>query len=615
MTIEYGVTDEGFVRKSLTEIRQEIESSLKIKFGDQINTSSESIFGQLRDIFADRENYLWELFEQVYNSGYPNTASGTSLENIGDINNLEYIEASASKILNQRFLGTPSTVISAGTQISVNGDTSTIFETDEDLTLGAGTDEVQTILFSDVPDEGYFSVSYEGYETVSINYDDTAADFQTALRALDYLTDVTVSGDFSAGFTITFTGIDGDQEQPLLVEEENTLKKSAVALTITISKTIPGVNQGVVDMTCTETGPISANTRTVTNILSPIVGVDSTINVTDAVLGRDRETDAEFRIRRRTRLTTSEAGTLEAIMNKIWTLNDDQYSELAQLQNVNAYENSGDSIDSRNLPAHSFMVVVRQVGDVDDRDDEIAQMIFDSKPAGIQSSFGNDVHDISFTGTPSSGTWTLTYVGQTTSNLAYNASNTDVQNALNALSNLSGTVVTGTMAEGFSVEYDGDNSSIIMEVLTGDISSLVGVTAIIIDRDYNKVTKEIEDSVGVSHTINFARPIEVPIYLGLYNFTTNSQYPTDGDTQLKTALAEWGNDLGVGEDIIVYPQLIAQIAQIPGIIDFVIRIDTDVIDGSSTDNNIDISDGTSTNPEFSSWSTTNIVISSGNPPT
>jgi len=606
MTIEYGVTSTGFSRKTLTEIRQDIESSLKTKFGDQINTSSESILGQLRDLRADRENYLWELFEQIYNAGYPNTASGVSLENIGDINNLEYIEASASKILNQRFLGTPTTVISAGTQISVDGDTSTVFETDEDLTLGTGTDEVQTITFDTVPDEGYFSVSYEGDETVSINYDDTAADFQTALRALTYLTDVTVSGNFTVGFTITFTGIDGDQEQPLLVEEDNTLKTSSVAVTITISETIPGVNQGVVDMTCTETGPTSANARTVTNILSPIVGVDSTINVTDAVLGRDRETDAEFRIRRRTRFTTSMAGTLEAIMNKVWTLNDDQYSELAQLQNINAYENSGDSIDSRNLPAHSFMVVVRQVGDVDDRDDEIAQMIFDSKPAGIQSSFGNDVHDISFLGTPSSGTWTLTYVGQTTSGLAYNASNTDVQNALNALSNLSGTVVTGNMTDGFSVEYDGDYSSIIMEVLTGDISSLVGATAIVIDRNYNKVTKEIEDSVGVLHTINFARPIEIPIYLILEDFTTNSQYPTDGDAQLKEALAEWGNDLGVGEDVIVYPQLIAQIAQIPGITDFTIKIGTSP--APTLDDNIDISDGTSTNPEFSSWSTTNITI-------
>lgn len=609
MTIEWGVTNAGFSRKTFTEIRQDIESSLKTKFGDQINTSSESIFGQLRDIRADRENYLWEVFEQIYNAGYPNTASGVSLENIGDINNLEYIEASASKILNQRFLGTPTTVIPAGTQVSVNGDTSTVFETDEDLTLVTGTDEVQTIIFSDVPDEGYFSVSYEGDETVSINYDDTAADFQTALRGLTYLTDVTVSGDFSAGFTITFTGIDGDQEQPLLVEEDNTLKKSAAALTITISETIPGVNQGVVDMTCTETGPVSANARTVTNILSPIVGVDSTINVTDAVLGRDRETDAEFRIRRRTRFTTSEAGTLEAIMNKVWTLNDDQYSELAQLQNVNAYENSKDSIDSRNLPAHSFMVVVRQVGDVNDRDDEIAQMILNSKPPGIQTSFGNDVHTIAFTGTPDGNLgdhWALTYGGQTTSDIAYNASNTDVQNAINALSNMSGTVVTGDMTNGFSVEYDGDYSSIIVNLPTGDISGLPGVTAIVINRDYNKVTKEIEDSVGVPHIINFARPVEVPIYLILEDFATNSQYPTDGDTQLKAAIVEWGNELGVGEDVIVYPQLIAQIAQIPGITDFTVKIGTSP--GPSGDDYIDISDGTSTNPEFSSWSTTNITI-------
>jgi len=606
MAIEYGITDEGFVRKSLTIIRQEIESDLKSTFGEQINTSSESILGQLRDIFADRLNYMWELFELTYNSQYPNTAEGVSLENIGDINALEYIEAAASVIQNQRFLGTATTVIPAGTQVSVDGDTSTIFETDEALTLVAGTDGIQTITFSAVPDEGGFTVSYENDETASIAYDDTAADVQAALRALTNLTEVTVSGDFSTGFTITFAGIDGKQEQPILAEETNTLKESSVAVAITITETVSGVNQGVVDMTCTETGPTSANARTVTNIMNPISGVSSTINVTDAILGRERETDAEFRIRRRIRLTTSEAGTLEAIMNKIWSLNDDQYSELVQLQNVNAYENSGDSIDSRNLPPHSVMAVIRQTGDAMTRDQEIAQMIFNSKPAGIQTSFGNDVHAIEFVGTPSGGTWTLTYSGQTTSALAHTASNTDVQNALNALSNLSGTVVTGSMSEGFEVEYDGDNSTVIMELLTGDISSLTGVTDILIDRDFNKVTKTVNDSTSVPHTINFARPVEVPIYLILDDFTTNDEYPSDGDTQLKAVLVEWGNDLGTGVDVIVYPQLIAQIATIPGITDFDVKIGT--APGPTLDDNVTISDGTSTNPEFSSWDTTNITI-------
>lgn len=515
MAIEYGVTVAGFVIKTLSVIKDEIETDLKSYFGNQINLTPESVFGQLRDIYAEREHELWELAQIIYNSQYPQTASDVSLENVLDFAGLEKLEARESTIETQVLFGTISTVISAGTQIAVENDPTTIFETVDEVTLVAGVDEVQTITFDTVPDEGSFTVSFNNDETVAINYNDLAADVQIALRDLDELSEVTVSGDFTSGFVITFTGADGVQEQPLLVEEINTLKTSSVAVTITITETTPGEYQGTTEMICTITGPENASRKSLTVINTPLAGFTSTFNANDAVLGRDKETDAEARIRRNESVATSRTGTVEAIRNTILDLNDDEYSDLPELTDVIVYENNTDIINVKNMNPHSIMAVVRQIGDVDTRDTEIAQAIFDSKSAGIESVHGN---------------------------------------------------------------------------ATGG----------------NAVTEIITDSTGIDHTIKFIRPNSVTIYLILDNFETNSEYPIDGDDQLKALLVIYGNNLGVGTDIIVYPKLVAQIDNVPGILDFDLKIGT--APAPTLDDNIDIDDGTVDIPEYSTWNTANIAI-------
>lgn len=78
------------------------------------------------------------------------------------------------------------------------------------------------------------------------------------------------------------------------------------------------------------------------------------------------------------------------------------------------------------------------------------------------------------------GTFTLTYNGQTTSALAYNATNVDIYNALVALSNIAAAdlqSVSGTLTEGITVIFDellGNVNSLIMDAddLTTDSSVL-----------------------------------------------------------------------------------------------------------------------------------------------
>ena len=74
------------------------------------------------------------------------------------------------------------------------------------------------------------------------------------------------------------------------------------------------------------------------------------------------------------------------------------------------------------------------------------------------------------------------------------------------------------------------------------------------------------DSEGVSHTILFSRPTEVPIYVGVTLVKDPSTYPADGDDQVKAAIADYGNSLAVGRDA-VSSSLAARVFGVAGVLD------------------------------------------------
>lgn len=90
-----------------------------------------------------------------------------------------------------------------------------------DNTLSLFTEEVQTLTFDVVPTAGAYKLSYGSETTGSLAYDADAAAIQVALRLLTGLSAVTVTGDYSAGFVITFVGVPLDVE--LLAVVDNTL--------------------------------------------------------------------------------------------------------------------------------------------------------------------------------------------------------------------------------------------------------------------------------------------------------------------------------------------------------------------------------------------------------
>lgn len=525
--MSYGMTDEGYVVKPQATIEEEVEQALRDGFGNFINTVPQSVFGNLKSIFSEREALVWEGQEQIYYSQYPDTAEGRSLDDCLAINGLERLEELESTVVGQALFGTASTVIPAGTQISKSGDPNVVFSTDEEVTLGAGVDEVQTVAFAGTPASGTFKLQYTDYlgdstKTATLNWNDSAATIQAALRAISGCEGVVVTGSIAAGLTITFSGVSGKRPQVELTApaaDNNLLDGVSASVVITITETTPGEFQATVDMTALATGPKTALAGTLTEIDTPVSGLASTYNPSDAVVGRDEELDSEARVRRTQRLQQSLAGPTDAIRAAILRLNDVEGS--VQIESCRVFENKEFDTDIRGIPGKAVRPYVYQAGGVTTRDDEIGQAIYDSKGGGIKS--------------------------------------------------------------------DGD------------------------------IPVSVTDSEGFSHTVGFSRPDEIDIYLDLTLVVVDADgspttLTTDEKLEIEEDIVIWGNDLGVGKDVIVYPSLVSQIPEQVGegsnakyITDVV--VDIGIAPSPSGDANIVIDDGTGGNFEMSRWDSSRISIS------
>lgn len=85
----------------------------------------------------------------------------------------------------------------------------------------------------------------------------------------------------------------------------------------------------------------------------------------------------------------------------------------------------------------------------------------------------DEVQTVRINGSPTGGTFTLTFQGQTTAGIAYNASAADVKSALEALSNIDLVTVSlsGTI---YTVTFQGTNAGMDVGQLTGNASGLTG---------------------------------------------------------------------------------------------------------------------------------------------
>lgn len=367
----FGVTPSGFERKTLDEIVASIDAQMQLTFG-AINTAPDSVMGQLIGVFASVVSDSWQNDEDVYNSLYPSSAEGTNLDNACEMVGIIRLPATASSIL-ASCTGTEGTLIPTGSLI-VNPNTG-----DQFTNLAAGTItqtnaltctfNVSTVLNSTV----YTVVINNSPYQITSGSSASAASIATAIvgNINATTTDSIVATYISAGiFTIAST----IPTQGINCQNDN-------YLTIT-SRT------SLLQFTAVKTGPVLVLGNTINQIMTPINGWQSVNNPNQGTLGTLLETDNQLRIRRALSLRLPGASSVAAIQAKL--LND-----VTGVSKVLIYENQSNVVDGNNNPPHSFQTVV-----VGGSDNDIANMIWQVKPAGIMT-YGNTTVTITdFSGNP-----------------------------------------------------------------------------------------------------------------------------------------------------------------------------------------------------------------------
>lgn len=146
---------------------------------------------------------------------------------------------------------------------------------------------------------------------------------------------------------------------------------------------VDGLTTGVL-FESENTGPVQAPSGQLTVITTAVVGWTSIVNPDSAHLGSPVATDPQLRLTRQQELTRAGSSTIDAIRADLVVL-----LEGIPGASVAAFNNFDDTASGDGLPPHSFeMVIWDPSGAI--TNDQIAQTIWKSKPAGIRS-FGTQI--------------------------------------------------------------------------------------------------------------------------------------------------------------------------------------------------------------------------------
>ena len=370
----FGLLGTGFNRKRLPDIRQSLVEAWRAAFGDNADTDSDTPDGHIIDVIATELASAWEAVEDAHVSAFLQTSEGVSLDLVAELVGLKRLAASFSTVPELYPFGTATTVVLAGSIVATE-DNADRFALDAAATIGASTDAyVVEYKVISIPELLRITIDGNDHDYVTVGGDDRDAGIAGLVDAVNLgpTTAVAIAAGrrpeaAGGGSLLVLTGCAG-----LAV---SVLTNGLGEINLFDSEPLAGATAEV-------TGPISALAGTLNTIETPITGWDGIATAEDADEGANIETDAAFRTRIRLLLRAVGSATPDAITSRLLEITVAN-GFLEDVEAAAVFENTTDVADGFGRPPHSFEAVVLE-GD----DAEVAQMIWDHKPAGI-ATFGS----------------------------------------------------------------------------------------------------------------------------------------------------------------------------------------------------------------------------------
>lgn len=136
---------DGLVIDRLADIKLDMQTTFKGAFGDGIDLSESGPFGVIIGILSERYSTLWEILEAVYEVSYPSMAFGIYQDELYALNGLVREAASASvatlTFTRSNPISSGDVIIPVGTQVFATGST-VLWETDSVATILNGTSTI-----------------------------------------------------------------------------------------------------------------------------------------------------------------------------------------------------------------------------------------------------------------------------------------------------------------------------------------------------------------------------------------------------------------------------------------------------------------------------------------
>ncbi len=369
--VEYGVTQNGFIRKRYDVIFTELQARLSDNdtgFGFDVASNPQSFLNMMLASFAGKVNELWQLAEQVYFSQYISSAEGVSLDNAAAFGGVKRQLRTKSRFY-MSCTGVDGTTLQAGTKFSTQTNPKVTVENDENYYISRSncTDIKISV---NVVASGAYTITINN---IAFTYTNTGSDTES-----DILTGLnTALNDATNSFF------------------DHTISSNELVLTpkdVATDPSVATVNREVAisdnlktgDVTscfvfyCTEYGPVYVPEGKITQKVSTPVNLKTITNIGEPVLGRNTETDVEFRQSYIKKIASRSSTMLDSIVSGILT-------GVQDIVSCTAYENQTDvasTVGTLPIDPHSVLVIVDCP---ESRDMEVAQMILKKKAAGINT--------------------------------------------------------------------------------------------------------------------------------------------------------------------------------------------------------------------------------------
>jgi hypothetical protein len=357
--------------------------------------------------------------------------------------------------------------------------------------LNSAAVAVQKLEFSAVPTAGTYKIKWNGVKTTALAYNADANAVQTAVRLLTGLGSVGVSGDYSSGLVFTMTSVyPNTTGNPALLEiTDSTLEVGTETEIQKISfASVPTNGQYKINYGAQKTGYLQFNDnagtietalRQLTGLSQVTVAGDTTVGLTVTFLGvtgdvsmltiSDNNLNIPAVIEKQT-ITVSVTPTNGTYKIRYGLLETDAIAFDANAGTVQTELQKLAGLGSVTVAgswATCFEVTFIGVAG------NLSLMTIVSN--GLNTPAVIETQTLTFEAVPTAGAFKLTFGLETTISLNYNATNTQIRDALRALTGLSSVGVTGTMATALTVTFTGYSGDAALLEITDNTLSIPAV--------------------------------------------------------------------------------------------------------------------------------------------